>query len=454
MRVVIAGAGDVGYRVARDLVNRGHGVSIIDSDPAAIKRAQGLDAQVIQGHAAAPKLLVEQSGLAEADLFIGVTGNDMVNILGCTFAKAMGCRTIARVNETQLLDWPLEPDPQAVFGLDACISPDELAMHRIWQILSRPALTRLEHFSVGKLRILEVRLDDSSPAVGRTLDSVELPPHCRVVLVSRDEGVIIPRSEEVLLPRDRLLVLLSDVHELEELSESLGVPKEVTGEGNIKRLMIAGSTQVALRLAEQVARRYDGVQVYLVEPDRARAEEISERLPDDVTVLVGSPTDRHFLREEGIRHEDLFVAATEREDLNMLSCLLAKREGARRTVALVYQTELEHVVQNTGVDTLINPKRVAVTAILNRATATEEIEALEELQGGEASIREFLVKADNGLVGKSIAKLGLPEGSMVALINRGGEPLFPDEDEVLRGGDHLLVFTLKGQLPALEKLFR
>ncbi|PXF18388.1 MAG: hypothetical protein CXX76_01600, partial [Methanobacteriota archaeon] len=331
MRVVIAGAGDVGYRVARDLVNRGHGVSIIDSDPAAIKRAQGLDAQVIQGHAAAPKLLVEQSGLAEADLFIGVTGNDMVNILGCTFAKAMGCRTIARVNESQLLDWPFEPDPQAVFGLDACICPDELAMHRIWQILSRPALTRLEHFSVGKLRILEVRLDDSSPAVGRTLDSVKLPPHCRVVLVSRDEGVIIPRSEEVLLPRDRLLVLLSDVHELEELSESLGVPKEVTGEGNIKRLMIAGSTQVALRLAEQVARRYDGVQVYLVEPDRARAEEISERLPDDVTVLVGSPTDRHFLREEGIRHEDLFVAATEREDLNMLSCLLAKREGARRT---------------------------------------------------------------------------------------------------------------------------
>ena len=162
----------------------------------------------------------------------------------------------------------------------------------------------------------------------------------------------------------------------------------------------------------------------------------------------------NFLREEGIRHEDLFVAATEREDLNMLSCLLAKREGARRTVALVYQTELEHVVQNTGVDTLINPKRVAVSAILNRATATEEIEALEVLQGGEAAIREFLVKANNGLVGKAIAKLGLPEGSLAALINRDGEPLFPDEDEVLQGGDHLLVFTLKERLPALEKLFR
>jgi trk system potassium uptake protein TrkA len=285
------------------------------------------------------------------------------------------------------------------------------------------------------------------------LDSIELPPHCRIVLISRDEGVLIPQSEEVLLPRDRLLVLLSDVHELEELSESLGAPKEVTGEGNVKRLMIAGSTQVALRLAEQVAQRYDAVQIYLAEPDRARAERASERLPAEVTVLVGSPTDRHFLREEGIRHEDLFVAATEREDLNMLSCLLAKREGARRTVALVYQTELEHVVQNTGVDTLINPKRVAVSAILNRATATEEIEALEVLQGGEAAIREFLVKDGNGLVGKAISRLGLPEGCLAALINRDGEPLFPDEDEVLQRGDHLLVFTLKERLPALEKLF-
>ena len=453
MRVVIAGAGDVGYRVARDLVTRGHGVSLIDCDPIAVKRAQALDAQVIQGHAASPKLLVEQSGLVEADLFIAVTGDDAVNLLGCRLAAVMGCRTIARLNTPALMEWPADSDPQKVYGVDAYISPDELAMHRIWQILSRPALTRLEHFSVGRLRILEVRLDDSSPAVGRTLDSVELPPHCRIVLISRDEGVLIPQSEEVLLPRDRLLVLLSDVHELEELSESLGAPKEVTGEGNVKRLMIAGSTQVALRLAEQVAQRYDAVQIYLAEPDRARAERASERLPDEVTVLVGSPTDRHFLREEGIRHEDLFVAATEREDLNMLSCLLAKREGARRTVALVYQTELEHVVQNTGVDTLINPKRVAVSAILNRATATEEIEALEVLQGGEAAIREFLVKDGNGLVGKAISRLGLPEGCLAALINRDGEPLFPDEDEVLQGGDHLLVFTLKERLPALDKLF-
>ena len=153
MRVVIAGAGDVGYRVARDLVTRGHGVSLIDSDPAAVKRAQTLDAQVIQGHAASPKLLAEQSGLAEADLFIGVTGDDAVNLLGCRLATVMGCRTIARLNTPALMEWPAEPDPQEVYGIDAYISPDELAMHRIWQILSRPALTRLEHFSVGRLRI-------------------------------------------------------------------------------------------------------------------------------------------------------------------------------------------------------------------------------------------------------------------------------------------------------------
>ena len=114
MRVVIAGAGDVGYRVARDLVTRGHGVSLIDCDPIAVKRAQALDAQVIQGHAASPKLLVEQSGLVEADLFIAVTGDDAVNLLGCRLAAVMGCRTIARLNTPALMEWPADSDPQKV----------------------------------------------------------------------------------------------------------------------------------------------------------------------------------------------------------------------------------------------------------------------------------------------------------------------------------------------------
>ena len=123
-------------------------------------------------------------------------------------------------------------------------SPDELAMHRIWQILSRPALTRLEHFSVGKLRILEVRLSDSSPSVGRPLGNINLPSHCRIVLISREEGVIIPTPSDTLMPRDMILVLLSEYSELEALSDVLGIPKEITGERNIKRIMIAGTSVI------------------------------------------------------------------------------------------------------------------------------------------------------------------------------------------------------------------
>ena len=133
--------------------------------------------------------------------------------------------------------------------------------------------------------------------------------------------------------------------------------------------MIAGTSRIAIRLAEQVSKRYEDVEIYIAEPDKEMADSASSQLPENVRVLVGSSTDRHFLREEGIRYEDLFVAATDREDLNVLSCLLAKKEGAKRTVALVYQTELEYVVQDTGIDTLINPKRVTVNAIVNRATS-------------------------------------------------------------------------------------
>ena len=161
----------------------------------------------------------------------------------------------------------------------------------------------------------------------------------------------------------------------------------------------------------------------------------------------------NFLREEGIRYEDLFVAATDREDWNVLSCLLAKKEGAKRTVALVYQTELEYVIQDTGIDTLINPKRVTVNAIVNRATSTDKIEGMEELEGGEASVREFLIKKNSKNIGIPIEKLGVPDKTLIAMINRDGEAIFPDEEFILSEGDHVLVFTLKGKLPEVEKFF-
>ena len=453
MRVLIAGAGEVGFRVARDLVFRGHEVTLIDSNSTAVKRAQTLDAQVFQGNAASAKFLVEEASLENADLFIAVTGKDVVNLAACSIAKKVGCSTIARVNNPELTTLPENYDTQQLFGIDAYVSPDELAMHRIWQILSRPALTRLEHFSVGKLRILEVRLSDSSPSVGRPLANINLPPHCRIVLVAREEGVIIPKDTDVLMPRDRLLILLSEYSELDLLSDALGIPKEITDERNIKRLMIAGTSRIAIRLAEQVSRRYKDIEIYIAEPDRDMAEAASAQLPEEVRVLVGSSTDRHFLREEGIRYEDLFVAATDREDLNVLSCLLAKKEGAKRTVALVYQTELEYVVQDTGIDTLINPKRITVNAIVNRATSTDEIEGMEELEGGDASVREFLIKNSNGKTGKKLSELNLPENTLIAMINRDGDAIFPDSESILQEKDHVLVFTLKNKLPEVENFF-
>ena len=453
MRVLIAGAGEVGFRVARDLVYRGHEVTVVDSNSTAVQRAQTLDVQVFKGSAASARLLFEEASIEEADLFIGVTGNDIVNIAGCSIAKKAGCKTIARINNPELTDMPEGHELQQLFGVDAYVSPDELAMHRIWQILSRPALTRLEHFSVGKLRILEVRLSDSSPSIGRPLGNINLPSHCRIVLIAREEGVIIPRDNDTLMPRDRILILLSEYSELDDLSDALGIPKEITDERNIKRIMIAGTSRIAIRLAEQVSKRYKDVDIYIAEPDKEMADLASAQLPEEVRVLVGSSTDRHFLREEGIRYEDLFVAATDREDLNVLSCLLAKKEGAKRTVALVYQTELEYVVQDTGIDTLINPKRVTVNAIVNRATSTEEIEGMEELEGGDASVREFLIKNKNGKTGKKLSSLNLPDDTLIAMINRDGEAIFPDAEFVLEEKDHVLVFTLKNKLPEVENFF-
>ena len=135
MRVLIAGAGEVGFRVARDLVYRGHEVTVVDSNSAAVQRAQTLDVQVFKGSAASAKLLFEEASIEEVDLFIGVTGNDIVNITGCSIAKKTGCKTIARINNPKLTEMPEGHELQQLFGVDAYVSPDELAMHRIWHII-------------------------------------------------------------------------------------------------------------------------------------------------------------------------------------------------------------------------------------------------------------------------------------------------------------------------------
>ena len=457
MQAVIAGAGEVGFRVARDLITRGHDVVIIDNKGDGISRIRNLDAQVIIGNAASPKILMEKAGIAQSDLFIGVCGSDEVNLICCTIAHKLGCKTIARINNAELIEGPLDPKPMDILGIDYYVNPDKLALNRIWQIVDRPQLmTNLDQFSAKDLHIMEARIDESSPIVGRALVDVDMPAKARIVLISRESGVSIANPDEIILPRDRLMIIIHHIDDVwNQLSKSIGNLSEITGEKKVKKIFVAGTSRLATSFANQVAEKNlenPNIELFLVEEDKSRADEVSGTLPDSVTILNGSSTDRDFLREEGFGNADLFISATEREDLNVLSCLMAKQEGAKRTAALVYQTELEYVVQNTGVDIIVNPRRLTVSAIINQATKTTETTGLEHFYGEDAVIREVLVK-HNDHIGKPISNLNLPKQSLLAVIKRKENIIFPDDRDTLKEGDKLLIFTLKNNLKEVESLF-
>ena len=458
MQVVIAGGGEVGFRVARDLITRGHDVVIIDNQGDGISRIRNLDAQIIKGNAASPKILMEKAGIAQSDLFIGVCGSDEVNLICCTIAHKLGCKTIARIKNTEFIEGPLDPNPMDILGIDYYVNPEKLALNRIWQIVDRPQLmTSLDQFSTKDLHIMEARIDESSPIVGRALIDVDMPANTKIVLISRDSGVIIANPVEVLLPRDRLMIIINHVDDVwNKLSKSIGNLNEITSEKKVKKIFMAGTSRLAISFANQVVEKNLGtpnIELFLVEENKTAAEEASSNLPDSVTVLNGSPTDRDFLREEGFGNADLFISATEREDLNVLSCLMAKQEGAKRTAAVVYQTELEYVVQNTGIDVIVNPRRLTVSAIINQATKTTETTGLEHFYGEDAVIREVLVK-HNDHIEKPISNLNLPKQSLVAVIKRKENIIFPDDKDTLKEGDKLLIFTLKNNLKEVESIFR
>jgi len=453
MQVVIAGSGEVGYRVARDLGNRGHGVTVIDSDTSACQRTRELDVQVVQGNAAIPQVLVEESHLANADLFIGVTGQDEINLLCCSMAKAFNIRTIVRLNNLDYVEQPSSLEQFTVFGVDAALCPDDLAARRIWHLLSRHSLTNLEIFEKEKIRLFESRISERSPVVGQTLEDVHFPESAVPVALYRGEAVIIPTPKEVLMPRDRLLSLLTRMEAIPLLMERMGQPHELTLDGSADKVMIAGATRVGLEVARRLTKRYKKLEIMLIEEDETLCSVAADSLSDRVLILHGSPTDRKFIEDEGIRNVTHFVAVTANEELNVVAALMAKRQGAKRTVALTYKPELEYALEDTSIDVLVNPLMATYSAILNHATSSDDGAAFEALHTGEAVARVLPVKEGAPLIGRPLGKVKMPSHSILGALLREEQGAIVDRSTPLNEGDRGVIFCLQRVLPEVERLF-
>jgi trk system potassium uptake protein len=442
MRTVIIGAGEVGFNTARMLSHEGHDVVLVDLDEKLVERAtEQLDALVVHGNGASPRLLAE-AGIDRSDLLIAASSSDEVNIIACLAAKARGVpRTVARIHNPDYYD-TRDPFAQEMLGIDFVIHTEQMAAEEIKDALLVPGAVNVDAFADDAIEVAEVVLNEGSPAVGRSLKDVGLPPESLVVGVVRGGEALVPRGDTVLQRRDHVLLISGQ----QRISEVVGAV--ATDTAPVRDVTIYGGGRIGLRLALALERA--GMSVRVIERDESRARFVASQLRRGF-VLHDEGISRDFLLQERVDRTDAFVAVTGDDRANLLAAMYARQLGARLTIAGVSSGEFAPLADALGVDLTISPRVLAAEAIL-RFVRRGEVINVALLESG-AEMIELRVPEGCRVAGRPLSDVGFPEGAIVGALLRDGEVVIPTGRDVLRPGDDAVVFTVEDTIDEVERLF-
>lgn len=435
MRIVIAGAGEVGYSLAMSLASN-HDVIVIEKDHSRYERVSELDVVTIQGNAANSKILKEAE-VEKADVFLAVTGNDEANLLSGLAAKKVGAKNvIVRVENPEYVEKPIVRDHP--LGFDVILCPQLALAHEAARLIGIPGAIEIVTFSGGRVEMIELQVMKNSRADGTKIRDLNLPPNVIITSVYRNGEIEIPRGDTVLRAGDRVAVV-GRTEDIEALKGVFGPP--VT-----RRVVIFGAGTIGSYIARILGK--GRMSVKLIESSMEKCESLSAEL-ENVKIVCGDATDLEFLVEEEVGKSDAVVATTESDEKNLLISLLSKNLGARTAIAKVEKREYVKLFEAVGVDVALNPRSVTyheVTKLLRRM----QIETVAEIEG--TAVIEVVVKNPK-LVGKSFKELDLPEDAIIGTVVRREECLIPRGDTRLELNDRLLVFARWDEIEKIEEIF-
>jgi len=446
MKIIIAGAGDVGFHLAELLSFENQDIILIDTNQEVLDyAATHLDVLALRGDASSMDVL-EQANVQQAGLLLAVTTSEKTNMITAILAKRMGAkRTIARVRSGEYL----EDDKNDIFkdlGIDALISPQQLAAKEIHRLVAQCSFTDVFEFEDGKINLVGFTINELSPLVNvriRDLDELAHGIDLNVIAILRGNRTIMPEGETILRLGDHVY-FITKRDQITQLEETVGIQRR-----KVRKVMILGGTQLGLITAKLLEQEYS---VTLIEADKKRCKELAEQL-DSTLIINGRASNIELMEEEGLNNMDAFIALTPNSETNIIASLTAKNHGVFKTIAQVENKEYIHLSQRIGVDTLINKKLIAANNIF-RYVRKGRIEAITSMQGVDAEVIEFVVHKNNRLTRTPIAKLHLPSTALIGGVVRGDESLIPDGDFVLQVNDKVIVFALPEAISRLEKLFR
>ncbi len=447
MRVIVIGAGEVGYDVARILSMEQHDVVVVDTDTAALDRTRDkLDVMTVLGSGTSADVLSE-CGIQRADMLIAVTAVDEVNVIACMMADRLGVgTTIARVRSNELTRTKSVLKAQD-FGIDLIIHPEESAAEEIVRLIRRSAATDVLSFADGRLQLVGMRLDESSPVVGlRLLDVAQQLSSVpfRIMSIVRGVRTILPGGAEFLRKGDQIFVMARP-RDLPHVIKLMG--KE---DGRLHHIMVLGGTPVGARIAAHLAEGKNK-RIKLVEPNRERAEALAEEL-GNVLVIHGDATDVDLLALEGLGEMDAFVAVTDDEESNLVTCLMAKHLGVKKTVALLSKGAYIPISQTIGLDAAVS-KKLAVSREVLRFLRGKNVLSVATVHGLDAEILEIEAHPRSQATQGPLSTLKLPKGLLVsAVIHRGSVEVATGSTEI-SAGDRALVFVLPGNVDDAHRFF-
>jgi trk system potassium uptake protein TrkA len=446
MKIVIAGAGAIGYHLAQLLSKENLEITIIDINEEVLTQVgRHLDVLTIQGDAAVLQTL-EQLNLKKAKLFIAVTTSEKTNLLSAILAKQLGAKkTIARISNIEHLEERNKRHFKQL-GIDVLISPQKLAALEIERLLQRASFTDLFEFEKGKISIVGFTLDTVCPLINKSIAQIDELTQDFIF-----RGIALLRGHDTIIPNESTILRKGDHLYISTRNRSLEKAKRFVGKQlkSIKSVMIIGGTPLALRTAQQIEQNYN---VTIVLEDESKARDFVEIL-DRSLVIHADPSDIDTLKEENLAQMDAFIALTPNSETNIVTSLMAEELGVYKTIALVENVNYTHISQNIGIDTIINKKLIAANNIF-RFVRKGKVEAIASLHGVDAEIIEFEVHKRNRLLHYPIKKLHFPKKSIIAGIVRGEKTYLPEDDFQFKIKDKVIILALPEAIHQVEEIFK
>lgn len=445
MRIIIIGAGEIGFRVAQRLSMENKDVVIIDKNAEALQRVNDhLDVQTILGSGSSPVLL-EQAGIQNAELFLAVTASDEINLTACLFARALapGITKLARVRSQEYLRHKAALTRE-VLNIAHVINPDEEVVRSMERMLDIPGALEVNHFAAGRVNLIGVRVCEQSPLIGLKL--MDIPERCRD---SRFIVAAIVRSEELLIPAGGDVVLKEDiVYFICERTQTQNVLSLFNPcSSKIRDVVIVGGGSVGQLAALALEKK--GFSIKLVEKDPERCRHLAEKL-DRAVVLQGDGSDGDLLREENIRDMDVLLALTGSEETNILISLLAKSLGVGKTITRINKFAYVPLARTIGLENVISPRISAVSTILRHVRRGKVISSVP-IKNEEAEALEAVALEHSSIVNRPIKELHFPNGALILCVIRGDEVQIPDGDSVIKPKDRIIILSTRKNIERVEQ---